>query len=172
MKPSAITAMPIYYDRYINLVGDVELMQALQNTGKRFLLAEEPKLRALGDRVYAPGKWTVKDIIQHLTDCERVFTYRAMAIARGDKTHLPGFDENLYAENTSVSSRSFDDVIAEFSSVRESSIFMFGTLAEEALSLEGTVNSTRISPLAIGFVLAGHVIHHMNVIKERYYPLL
>ena len=172
MKKSAIVTMPVYFDRYINLVGDIDLLQGLEQFGDKHLQQEKQQFIALGDKVYAPGKWTVKDTIQHLIDCERVFAYRALRIARTDKTPLPGFDENLYAETSGANGRSLDDLMAEFSCVRESNIMLFKSFSDAALLHEGTTNGNPVSVLAIGFIIVGHTIHHMNVLKERYYPLL
>ncbi len=172
MKRSAIVTMPEYFDRYINLVGDVDVMQALQQTDANMLRNEMDTFTALGDKVYAPGKWTVKDTIQHLTDCERIFAYRALRIARKDTTPLPGFDENLYAATALATSRYLTDVIAEYDTVRQSNIILFNSFSNEALLREGTTNGKAVSVLAIGFIIAGHAVHHLNVLRERYYPLL
>jgi hypothetical protein len=171
MKKSAIVTMPEYFDRYINLVGDMDVVPALDGYGAQYLRDEQDKFAALGDKVYAPGKWTVKDTIQHLIDCERVFAYRAMRIARTDKTPLPGFDENLYAETSAAKTRLLSDVLAEYDCVRQSSIMLFKSFSDKALLREGTTNGKAVSVLAIGFIIAGHTIHHMNILKERYYPL-
>ncbi len=172
MKRSAIVTMPEYFDRYIMQVDDLALLDALALTGPKMLQAEMDKLVALGDMVYAPGKWTVKDTIQHLIDCERVFAYRALRIARTDKTPLPGFDENLYAETAAANNRSLDDVVAEFVSVRESNILLFKSFTNAALQHEGITNGKPVSVLAIGFIICGHTQHHLTILKERYYPLL
>ncbi len=164
--------MPVYFDRYINLVGDASVIEAFNQFGATYLQAEKANFAALGDTIYAPGKWTVKDTIQHLIDCERVFAYRAMRIARTDQTPLPGFDENLYAETSGANGRSLDELLAEFACVRESNAMLFKSFSDSVLLHEGTTNGNPVSVLAIGFIIAGHTIHHMNVLRERYYPLL
>lgn len=164
--------MPAYFDRYINLVEDIGLLEALEKYGASFLNAEKEKFEQLGDKVYAPGKWTIKDLLQHLIDAERVFAYRALRFSRNDKTELPGFDENSYVENTNLKYRSVADLLEEFSVVRRSTILFFKGLDEAAWQREGIASGNKLSVLAIGFTLCGHPIHHMQVIKERYYPLL
>ncbi len=172
MKRSEIKEMPQYFDRYINLTDNVEVTDALEKYGASFLQNEKQQLFALGDKVYAPGKWNVKDIIQHIIDAERVFAYRAMRISRADTTPLPGFDENAYAENTTAATRTLEDLLNEFDAVRTSTIILFKSFSNDMLQREGTASGKTITPLAIGFTIAGHAIHHVNVLKERYYPLI
>ena len=172
MKRSDITTMPLYFDRYISLVDDMEIVGALEHYGAAYLEQEADKLRQLGDRVYAPGKWTVKDTIQHIIDGERIFAYRALRIARADNTPLPGFDENDYARNTNAADRTLDDLLEEFDGVRKSTIILFRNFSNEMLLNVGTSSGNPISTLAIGYTIVGHLIHHMRVWEERYYPLL
>lgn len=172
MKRSDIQNMPQFFDRYINKVEDIDLIEALEKYGTIEDTIEVEKLEALGDKVYEPGKWTVKDIIQHVIDNERIQAYRAMRIARNDKTVLPGYEENLLADNAEANNRLLSDLLAEFSVVRRSNIFLFKNLSEQAFQREGTCYQVLISPLALGFVLVGHQIHHINIIKERYLPLI
>ena len=172
MKKSHIQKMPAYFDRYINLVEDIDVLEAFKKYGPDFLEKEKPTLEELGDKVYAPGKWTVKDIIQHIIDAERVFCYRALRFARNDKTILHGFEEDFYAANTNVKNRKLEDVLEEFKSVRQSTISLFKSFDKEALQRSGVALTTEISVLALGFTIAGHPIHHMKVLHERYFPLL
>jgi hypothetical protein len=172
MKRSEIKKMPEYYDRYINLCDDVAVTAALAIYGSPMFQKEKQALLQLGDNVYAPGKWTVKDTIQHIIDTERVFAYRAMRISRGDTTPLPGFDENMYAEHTTAATRTLEDLMEEFDVVRRSTILLYKSSTDGMLQNEGTASGKTISPLAIGFTIAGHAIHHMNVLRERYYPLI
>ena len=172
MTKSEISFMPEYFDRYINLVEDIELKEALNKYGPEMFLKEKINLENIGDRVYAAGKWTVKDILQHLIDTERIFNYRALRFARNDKTILPGFDENIYADVSDANNRSLDDLLNEYVAVRQSAIALFGSFDKKMLNSEGVCFDKNISVLSIGFVLAGHPLHHLNVIKERYYPLI
>ncbi|MBK8517432.1 MAG: DinB family protein [Saprospiraceae bacterium] len=172
MKKKQINKQPAYFDRYIEYVPDIDLNDALLQYGFDYLLPEKEKLGQLGHDVYSPGKWTIRDILQHIIDTERIFSYRALRIARNDKTPLPGFDENQYAYVAHASGRKLDDLFDEFDMVRKSTIFLFDSLSEQDLLREGFINKSDISVLALGFTITGHCIHHMNVIKERYYPLI
>lgn len=172
MKKSQIAKMPEFFDRYIHLVEDIELIDALEKYDAMEKLIDAETLHRLGDKRYAPGKWTVKDIVQHVTDNERIQSYRALRFARNDKTPLPGYEENLFAGNARAGERSLDDLLEEFRAVRRSGILLFKGFSDEMLNREGTCYNISISVLALGFVLAGHQIHHINIIKERYLPLL
>lgn len=117
---------------------------------------------------YADGKWSVKELLLHIIDAERVFAYRALRFARNDSTELRGFDENLYVEFSDVSQRSLSDLLKEFNWVRKSNILMFESLDDEALSRMGRVEDNPISVRALGFIICGHLMHHLRVIQERY----
>lgn len=172
MKKSEIAKMPEYFDRYINLVEDIEIADALEKYGAKYLWAEKANFVKLGDKVYAPGKWTIKDMIQHIIDAERVFSYRAMRFARNDKTSLPAFDENMFAVTANASKRSLDELLDEFAAVRASTIALFRSFTNEMMAREGKTFDKNISVLAIGFTLSGHIIHHVKVLKEHYYGLI
>lgn len=165
--------MPQFFDRYILLVEDIDVIEGLQKTAQLFHTeAIKQAMLKLGDQVYAPSKWTAKDILQHLIDNERIMSYRAMRFARNDKTALPGYDEELFGANTTANSRTIEDLLEEFLLVRKSTIALFKSFSDEMLHREGISFNQRISPLALGFVLIGHPIHHLNVLKERYFPLI
>jgi len=164
--------MPAYFDRYINLVEDLGVISALEKYGPAFLEKEKESFERLDDKIYAPGKWTIKDILQHINDAERVFSYRALRFARNDKTELHGFNEDHFAANAHVKNRDVADLLEEFSLLRRSNILFFRSLDKEALLREGTASGNTISVLALGFTMAGHAVHHVTVVKERYYPLL
>ncbi len=117
---------------------------------------------------YAVGKWTIKDIIQHIIDAERIFSYRALRISRNDQTPLPGFEENDYVENTNANSRNIQDLLKEFKVVRESTSILFKSFTSEQLNRLGVASNHPISVRAIGFVIIGHQQHHFKIIKERY----
>ena len=116
----------------------------------------------------APGKWSIREIVGHLSDAERVFQYRAFRFSRGDETPVPGFEENLYVANSPFSRVSMPDLIAEFESLRRASIHLFENLDAEAMARRGIANNAGISVRAIAYILVGHVIHHIGVMKERY----
>ncbi len=117
---------------------------------------------------YAEGKWTIKDIIQHLIDSERVFAYRALRIARKDTTPLPGFDENAYVANTNADERNLKDMLTEMAFVRQASIMLFKSFTEEDLIRKGTASGFSVSVRALGFLISAHQNHHMKIFKERY----
>lgn len=172
MTRSQIDPMPQFFDRYIMLVEDIELVQGLVVSLEEFQSLNFDWFTELGDKIYAPGKWTIKDILQHLIDNERVQSYRAMRFARNDKTILPGYDEELFGRNTGATNRTLSELREEFVSVRLSSIALFRSFDNEMLQRKGIAYQVEITPLALGFQLIGHQIHHINVINERYLPLI
>ena len=172
MKKSDIDPMPQFYDRYINLVEDMDLLEALENHSPEAIFSDIDSLETLGDSVYAPGKWTIKDIIQHCIDTERIMSYRALRFARNDQTPLPGFEENDYAQNTLAAERTLEDLLDEYEIVRAATLAQFQNFSEPMLQRSGQASQVPISVGALGFMLVGHAIHHMNVIRERYLPLL
>jgi uncharacterized damage-inducible protein DinB len=121
---------------------------------------------------YAEGKWTLKELLLHLSDAERVFQYRILAFARGEKNELPGFDEELYAENSFANERKLDSLLEEYQLVRKSSQILLETLNPSVLNNIGTANGNQISAETIGKLIVGHNIHHLNIIEERYLPKL
>jgi hypothetical protein len=171
MKKTDIHVMPAYFDRYINLVDDVDILDALKKYDATWLERADFIFK-LNDKVYAPGKWTVNDILQHIIDTERIFCYRALRFARADKTPLPGYDENHYADIAITDTRDLHDLLEEFQVTRQSTIHLFRSLNQETLQREGICWNVSLSVLALGFTMVGHVIHHKNVLKERYFPLL
>lgn len=172
MTKSDIPVLPKFFDRYINLADNIDLVDALNQASSFEQLLPVETAEALGDRVYAPGKWTVRDILQHLIDTERIMAYRAMRFARNDKTSLPGFDEELFGQNARATRRSLTDLYDEYALNRRSTLALFRSLDEEMLIRSGVCFNQTVSPLSLGFVLVGHPIHHVNIIRERYLPLL
>lgn len=171
MKISDIKVLPEYFDSYIKEVKETELSEALLKCCANLLNKDNEKLIKIGDRVYAPGKWTVREIIQHLIDSERIFNYRALRFARNDKTPLPGFEENEYVPESNSNKRTIDNLLFELDIVRKSTVILFGSFDEVMLNREGICSDKKISVLALGFVIAGHTIHHIDVIKNKYFPL-
>jgi hypothetical protein len=172
MKKSDINPMPQYFDRYINLVADVELSQAFDDSLRQLDTLDHHLLARLDGRTYAPGKWTVKSIIQHLTDVERILSYRALLFARRDSTTPSEFDENLIAANANADGRTIAELIEELKTVRRASKSLFESVDEDSLRNTGINWKYEISVLAMGFNIIGHQIHHLKVIAEKYYPLL
>jgi len=172
MKRSDIKPMPQYYDRYIDLVADVELPEAFYSSVHQLEALDRSALAALDSRTYASGKWTVKEIIQHLTDVERIMCYRSLLFARGDETTPQGFDQNLFVANAGANARTIDALIDELITVRQATKSLYDSFDEKALRSVGISWEYKISVLAMGFMIIGHQVHHLNVIEERYYPIL
>lgn len=173
MKKTAIKMMPEYFDRYINLAEDVTVVDSLQLSLKELEQAPIELWKALGDKRYAEGKWTIKDILQHFIDTERVFTYRITAIARGDKQIMNPYDEEVFAKNAEANRRSIDNLMEELCLIRKSTIKLFESFSPAMLQQQGNgFNGMQYCPLALGFMLAGHQRWHFRVLEEKYYPLL
>lgn len=172
MTRNQIGDLPKFFDRYILLSAEnQELLECLESFAPEKLFCDLEKYNAIGDKIYAPGKWSIKDILQHCIDTERIMSYRALCFARNDDNVLPGFEEGLYAKNTNLKNRTIESLIEEFSVLRKSTILLFSHMDKTMLLRKGTANMTRISPLSLGFVIVGHAKHHENIIKERYYSL-
>jgi hypothetical protein len=160
-----------FYAGYIHLVppGDVRDHLRTQLHETITLLSGVSEERA--GQAYAPGKWTVKEVVGHMTDAERVFSYRMVSIARGDPASLPSFDENLWAPHSNANARTMASLLLEFASVRASTAQLAGSLTEEAFTRRGTASGNLISVRALAYVCAGHERHHLKVIRERYLGL-
>jgi hypothetical protein len=172
MKRSQIDPMPEYYDRYINLVADVELSQAFDESIAQLEGLDREKLTELENRPYAPGKWTVQEIFQHILDFEWVFGYRALLFARQIGEPPQALEEDEMAANSRANDRSVISVIDELTTVRRASKALYGNFDDRTLMTIGRTRTAQISILALGFTTIGHQLHHLNVIKERYLPLL
>ena len=157
-----------YYHTYVGKVAGDNLVAALIEGGRSTsdFLASIP-LEKLDYR-YANGKWNIREIVIHLTDAERIFTYRALRFSRNDKTGLHGFDENLYVPQSNAANRSIEDILEEYNSVRRATIAFFKSLTHEMTTRSGPANEREVSVRALGYIIAGHEIHHVGVIKERY----
>lgn len=121
---------------------------------------------------YAPEKWTIKDILQHLIDDERIYAYRALSLARGEQSPLSGFDENLYAREAKAEDRTLTEMLDEFRSMREASVLLFGSLAENAWGRRGSSNGQPVSVRGLAFHIAAHERHHLKMLRDRYLPLV
>ena len=159
---------PDYFDRYIKEVKGNDLIESLltihQQTKDALKNVSEEQLNYR----YAPGKWTIKEIIGHVIDCERVFTYRALQFARNDNTPLASFEENDWAAASNAGERSIDDLMNEFDAMRESTLFLFKSFSENMINRKGITGKVEISVKGIGYSIAGHELHHTEIIKERY----
>ncbi len=157
-----------FYAGYISGLPPGDILEILDR--------QKSQLRHLAENVkadretfrYAPGKWSLREVIGHLIDAERVFSYRALCFSRGDETPLPGFDENFYVANASFDSRPLSSLIEELTLLRSANVLLFRSLAPEKLARAGVANSYPVSVRALAFILAGHLHHHLEVLRERY----
>lgn len=172
MKKSDIHPLPKYFDRYINLVDDVELDLAFQTSLDELAAFDWETCQQLGDQAYAPGKWSIADVLQHLLDWERIMTYRALLFARDAIKKAEGIDENLLAKNAIANARSIPNLVEEMIALRRSTRLFFKTLNDEQLQKEGTCWESEMSVLALGLTILGHQRHHFAIVRERYFSML
>jgi hypothetical protein len=167
MRPD-LNRVPPFYHNYIKHVPEDDLMTAFKTQTAVFLdFIQNIPVNKI-DYAYAEGKWTVRELLQHVIDAERIFAYRALRFARKDPTPLPGFDENLYAKNAGANRRNWSDLIEEFKSIRKSTEWLYSSFDEEQLDASGVANNDSNYVLAFGFISIGHSLHHMRILKERY----
>lgn len=159
---------PAYYEPYVALVQGSDLVVAMQHAGKETSAFLDSIGEERGGHRYAPGKWSIRQVIQHIVDTERIFAYRALRFARQDGTALPGFDEEHYAEHGHADDRTLASLVEEFRRVRDASVSLFEGLHPSSLSRMGTCNANRMSVRAIGCLIIGHSLHHAGIIRERY----
>lgn len=157
-----------YFAGYVNLAKGEDLLVELERVAEQSLEIFNSISDTQADLSYQRGKWSIKQLVQHLIDTERVFCYRALSFARGDQQNLPGFEENEFADNDYSSKRSWSDIIKEYVLVRETTIAMFDSFSESVLDQSGRANNVNFTPRILGWVLVGHDLHHLNVLKERY----
>lgn len=157
-----------YYDYYINLVSEGNIVSALQNDHKNTLSFINSISADKADHKYAENKWTIKQVLNHIIDTERIFSYRALRFSRGDAQTLLSYDENIYAANANLTNTDLKLLAEEFDAVRKATILQFKQLSDKELLLKGKTLSGENNVLAIGFVICGHTQHHVNIIKERY----
>jgi len=157
-----------FYQGYLDQVGEDNVVAALKKSGRQFREFLETIPPAKINFAYAPNKWTIKEVLQHIIDGERVFSYRALSFARKDPTPLPGFDENNWAAHSQAAAREWSDLLDEFRAVRKSTRLLFGAFNDEQLLAAGVASGNPINNLALGYICSGHVLHHMQIIKERY----
>lgn len=159
-----------YFEQYMQLVTKEgkSIIENMQNSQIEFdtILRNLPKEKHTFS--YAEGKWTLKELIQHSIDTERVFCYRALCFARNDKTSLPGFHQDIFVDNGNANQLEFSDLLDEMSTLRKSTIQLYKSFSEEALLRIGIASGNKISVRALGYLFSGHQMHHLNIVKERY----
>ena len=167
-KPTESGA-PDYMQRYIKLVpDDGNLLIHLEDIFSETEEIIHPLPSEKMTHSYAPGKWTIKDMLVHMADTERIFVYRALRFSRGDETPLPGFEETVFAQHARANEREKEDIMREFSLVRESSIAFVESLSDEALDRKGLANNYPLTVRFIVNLIYGHHKHHLNILRERY----
>ncbi|MES2139259.1 MAG: DinB family protein [Bacteroidota bacterium] len=165
------TEHPAYFTHYIDLVKNDDIINELKNqiAEIKLLMAGIPIEKE--SFAYAAGKWTIKEVLGHIIDTERIMAYRALCFARKDKTKLPGFDQNAFVSNANFNDRTLNDLAFEFAIVRESNLLLFKHFTQSSINEIGNSNGTELSVRAIIFMIAGHTTHHVNVIKSKYLML-
>jgi uncharacterized damage-inducible protein DinB len=159
---------PVYCIYYFNLVKEADLLEALKNSldmTLEFISGIPPEKE---NYFYSEGKWTLKQVLSHIADCERIYAYRALRFSRKDNTPLAGFEEDEYAVNANTEKRTLKEIKEEYKAIRESNIVLFKYMTDEMLDFQALANNMLYSPRSLGWMAAGHNIHHCRIIKERY----
>jgi len=167
MRPNPGDYSP-YYENYIKLIEGEDILKILNDQSKKTQDVLNSFSEHKGNFRYADGKWTVKEVVGHLLDTERVFAYRALCIARGEKKSLPSFDQDEYVKAGNFNRRELFDLNYEYRLLRESNLLLFRSFTPEMLRLRGFASESTVTVLALLFIIAGHEKHHMNVLREKY----
>lgn len=163
-----LETIPPFYKNYVKQIDEPDILQALRISGHRMLELVHSIPDSKADFAYAPGKWTVRELLCHIMDAERIFCYRALRFARNDKTPLSSFEENEYALQANASGRTLQKIISDMSHLRASTVDLFESFTPEMLTRKGTASKNEISVVAIGFIISGHETHHRKILQERY----
>ncbi|MFL5608054.1 MAG: DinB family protein [Gemmatimonadaceae bacterium] len=166
-RPDATEYAP-FYANYVAAVPEADVVSALRNSGQEITAALSAIPESRGGFRYADGKWSIRELIGHVIDAERIFTYRALRLARGDSTPLPAFEENEYVRVAGSDARTVADLVDELRAVRESTVRMFASFPEEAWTRTGTVSGRPASVRALAYITAGHARHHLAILRDRY----
>jgi hypothetical protein len=166
-RPDATEYAP-FYAHYVAGVPEADVFAALRAGGREIVATLSPVAEARGGFRYAPDKWTIREVVGHMIDAERIFTYRALRLARGDATPLPGFEENDYARTAGSDARPLADLVDELRIVREGTVRMFESFPADAWTRRGVVNGREVSVRALAYITAGHARHHLGVLRGRY----
>ncbi len=163
-----LETIPTFYKGYVKLVEHADVIQALRISGFRTMELIHSIPEEKTDYRYAEGKWSIREVLCHMLDAERIFSYRALRFARNDRTPLSGFDENAYAPYLNATGRSLAQIGDEMQHLRTTTVDLFQSFSEEMLKRKGTANNNELAVGAIGIIIAGHETHHCKVIRERY----
>ena len=168
MSKEWLENVPAYFDGYLKLVGEDDMIGAMKNSKAEFIAWATDISEDKGAYTYEEGKWTVNEVLQHVIDTERIFQYRSLSIARGEMNELPGFDHNSYAKNSKANQRKLADIITEFSRLRDTSIDLYSSMDETNMKYKGMANGFVVQPVLFGYLIIGHLRHHLNVLEARY----
>ena len=157
-----------YYDRYISLVPANDVLAALEDQRREMLLLLCGRTEADGDLRYAPDKWSIKELLGHVNDTERVMSYRALRISRGDATPIEGYEQDDYVRNGPFARRPLPDLIEDYIAVRRATVSLFRNLEEPAWSRRGVANKNEVTVRALAYIIAGHELHHRRILEEKY----
>lgn len=157
-----------FYQTYIDYTGAIDYPALVQQYNQQIVDSWSVIPVEKINYAYAPAKWTIKQMFQHVIDTERIFAYRALAISRKEMQSIPGFDENEYARNATAAHRNWEDMLVEWGHVRQSTNFLFASFTEDQLQCLGSANAQLISVNALGFIIFGHALHHLSILRQRY----
>ena len=157
-----------YYEKYVSKVPDADLIETLERQGAETLALLRALPEERGGHRYEPGKWSVKQVVGHMSDGERLFSYRALAIARGDRAPLPGMEQEEWMAGVDFDARTLADLLDEFEAVRASTLHLLRHLSPEAWARRGIASDNEVTVRALAYIIAGHEAHHVGVLKERY----
>jgi uncharacterized damage-inducible protein DinB len=163
-----LTKVPDFYKRYVQHVQDYDLSDAFKISSTETLELVRSIPEEHGEFRYAEGKWSVKELLCHMIDVERIMAYRALRFARNDKTPLHGFEENDYAPEANAENRTLSSIAEEMARLRSSTVDLFASFKSEMLMRKGLANNVELSVLTLGYIIAGHESHHRKILKERY----
>jgi hypothetical protein len=158
-----------YYDRYLSLVADNDILSTLDEQRRQTLLVLSGRSEADGDFRYAPDKWSAKEVLGHVCDTERIFAYRALRIARADTTPMEGFEQDDYVRNGPFAYRPLADLIEDYIAVRRATVSLLRSLDEAAWSRRGIANKNEVSVRGLAYIIAGHELHHRRILEEKYF---
>jgi DinB superfamily len=162
------TEYAAYYETYVSLVEESDILSAMRNQADELREIFSQMSDEKGLYRYAEGKWSIKELLGHLIDGERIFAYRALRFARADKTELPGFDQDPYIENANFDAVKLQDLLDEMLFLRKANTLFFNNLDEESWNRTGVASENEISVRALAYILVGHIRHHVKILKERY----
>jgi hypothetical protein len=157
-----------YYEKYLSLIQGNDILAALDEQRRQMVLLLSGRTEADGDLRYAPEKWSLKEVLGHINDTERIISYRALRISRGDATPIEGFEQDDYVRNGPFGRRSLADLIEDYIAVRRATVSLFRNLDEAAWTRRGVANKNEVTVRALAYIIAGHELHHRRIIEEKY----